>query len=84
MKALPVSAGLRKFFPVPPKSSLPTTIPKAIPLAACHNGLSGGQLRENSTVETNAPSFISCLLIVANIASQAIPTTKTVAYIGKK
>ena len=78
MKALPVSAGFKKFFPVPPKNSLPTTIPNAIPVAACHNGISGGQLSENNTVETKAPSLISCLLMVAKIASQAIPTTKTV------
>ena len=78
MKALPVNAGLRKFFPVPPKNSLPTTIPNAIPEAACHSGMSGGQLSENNTVDTKAPSLISCLLTVAKIASQAIPTIKTV------
>ena len=49
-----------------------------MPEAACQSGMSGGQLSENNTVETNAPSLISCLLIVAKIASQAIPTTKTV------
>ena len=78
MKALPVNAGLRKFLPVPPKNSFPTTIPNAIPVAACQSGMSGGQLKEKRTVETKAPSFISCLLTVAKIASHAMPTTKTV------
>ena len=63
---------------MPPKSSFPTTIPKAIPLAACHKGISGGQLSENRTVDTNAPSLISCLLIVEKIASHAIPVMNTV------
>ena len=46
--------------------------------------MSGGQLRENKTVETNAPSLISCFLTIANKASQAIPTVNTTKYIGKK
>ena len=64
--------------PVPPKISLPITSPNVIPRAACHKGKSGGQLNENKTVDTNAPSFISCFLTTANIVSQPIPTTNTV------
>ena len=45
--------------------------------------MSGGQLRENKTVETNAPSLISCFLTTANKASQAIPTVNTTKYIGQ-
>ena len=48
-----------------------------MPNAACHSGKSGGQLNENKTVDTKAPSFISCFLTMANKASHAIPTAKT-------
>ena len=71
-------AGFKKFLPVPPNISLPITRPKVIPIAACHNGKSGGQLKEKRMVDTKAPSLISCFLTIANKASQPIPTTKTV------
>ena len=74
--ALPVKAGFRKFFPVPPKISLPITRPTLIPKATCHNGASGGQESAKRMVVTNAPSLISCFLITANIISQPIPTMK--------
>ena len=73
-----MSAGLRKFLPVPPNISLPITRPKVIPIAACHKGKSGGQLNENKIVDTKAPSLISCFLTIAKTASHPIPTTKTV------
>ena len=69
---------------MPPNISFPITKPKVIPIAACHSGKSGGQLNENRIVDTKAPSLISCFLTIANKASQAIPTTNTVIYIGRK
>ena len=54
------------------------TNPNVIPRAACHKGMSGGQLNENKTVDTKAPSLISCFLTTANKVSQPIPTTNTV------
>ena len=63
---------------------MPITNPKVIPSAACHKGISGGQLRENKTVDTKAPSFISCFLITAKTTSQPIPTINTTTYIGMK
>ena len=36
------------------------------------------QYNENKTVDTNAPSLISCFLTTANSVSQPIPTTNTV------
>ena len=78
-KALPVKAGLRKFFPVPPKTSLPITIPKVMPMAACHKGKSGGQLRAKRIEDTKSPSLISCLRTTANKISHKIPTAKVTA-----
>ena len=63
---------------MPPNISFPITKPNDIPIAACHNGISGGQLSENKTVDTKAPSLISCFRTIANKASQAIPTAKTI------
>ena len=83
-KALPVKAGFRKFLPVPPNISLPITNPNDIPIAACQRGISGGQLKEKRTVDTNAPSFISCFRTIAKSVSQAIPTINTTIYIGRK
>ena len=76
-KALPVKAGFKKFFPVPPNISLPITKPTAIPRAACQSGAFGGQDKANKTVVTKAPSLTSCLLMRAKINSQPIPTAKT-------
>ena len=55
-KALPVKAGFRKFFPVPPKISFPITTPKLIPIATIQSGKSGGQLSENKIDVTKNPS----------------------------
>ena len=41
------SAGLTKFIPVPPNTSLPSTTPKLMPSAACHNGVVGGRISGN-------------------------------------
>ena len=84
IKALPVKAGFKKFLPVPPNTSLPITIPKVIPIAACHKGKSGGQLRANKIEETNNPSLISCFLTTAKRISHKIPTANVTAYIGIK
>ena len=73
-KALSAKAGFKKFFPVPPKISLATTIPKLIPTATCHNGASGGQQSAKRTVVTKAPSLISCPLTIAKTTSHNIPT----------
>src|SRR5690554_7230999 len=54
--ARPVSAGFRKFLPVPPNTSLPITTPKVIPRATCHNGMVGGQMSANSTEVTKKRS----------------------------
>ena len=64
---------------MPPKISLPITIPNVIPKAACHKGRSGGQLRANKTEDTKKPSLISCFLIIANKISHDIPTKNVVA-----
>ena len=77
--ARPVNAGFKKFLPVPPKTSLPITIPNVIPMAACHRGKSGGQLKANKIEDTNNPSFISCLRTTAKRISQRIPTANVTA-----
>ena len=84
MKALPVKAGFKKFFPVPPKISFPTTKPKLIPKATCHRGASGGQHKANKIVVTKAPSLISCPLTTEKSISQAIPTMNVTKYMGIK
>lgn len=69
-----VSAGLRKFLPVPPNTSLPIITPKVIPTAACQRGIVGGRVNGNSNPVTKNPSFISCPLITAPRNSHASPT----------
>ena len=58
-KALPVRAGFRKFFPVPPKTSFPITTPNAIPNATCHSGAEAGIVRAKSIELTKNPSLTS-------------------------
>ena len=69
---------------MPPKISLPITIPKVMPIAACHKGISGGQVKANKIVVTKAPSLISWFLMLAKSASQAMATINTTRYIGIK
>src|SRR5690554_3740429 len=83
-KARPVNAGLRKFLPVPPNTSLPITTPKLIPRATCHKGMLGGQIRANKMEVTKKPSFTSWPRFMANSTSQKPPTTKVTAYTGIK
>jgi hypothetical protein len=75
---------LRKFFPVPPNTSLPSTTPKLIPRATCHNGTDGGRVRANSTEVTKKPSLTSWRRMLANSTSQKPPTMKVVRYTGRK
>ena len=69
---------MRKFFPVPPNTSFPTTTPKAIPKATCHKGVEAGKVSAKSMEETKKPSLTSCPLIVANVTSHIPPAIKVV------
>ena len=41
-----------KVFPVPPKTSFPTTMPNEMPNATCHNGIVGGNVSGNNNPVT--------------------------------
>ncbi len=73
-----------KFMPVPPNTSLPNTTPKLMASAACHNGVSGGQISGNSRPVTKKPSLTSSLRRTAKPTSQPRPTTIVTAYSGTK
>ena len=75
MIARAASAGLMKFMPVPPKTSLATTTPKLMPSAASHRGSVGGQMSGKSMPVTKKPSFTSSFLTIAKPTSQVSPTT---------
>jgi hypothetical protein len=78
-----VSAGLRKFIPVPPKISLPTTTPKEIPMATCQRGVVAGRIRGKSIQVTKNPSLTSCLRTMANNTSQRPPATMVTITMGR-
>ena len=40
----PTSAGLKMFLPVPPNTSLPRTMPTAMPTTTIQNGIVGGRI----------------------------------------
>ena len=69
---------MRKFLPVPPKTSFAITTPKLMPSATCQSGVSGGRVRANSTEVTKKPSLTSCLRTDAKRTSQKPPTMKVV------
>ena len=73
-----------KFMPVPPKTSLPSTTAKLTASAACHSGVSGGQISGNSSPVTKKPSFTSSLRTMAKATSQLKPTTMVTTYSGMK
>ena len=68
--------------PVPPKISLPTTMPKEMPKATCHSGTVGGRTSGNSMPVTRKPSFSSCFRTTANSSSQRPPAAKVTIRIG--
>ncbi len=78
-----MSAGLKMFMPVPPKISLPTITPKAMPSATCQSGMVGGSTSGNSMPVTRKPSLISCLRTTANRASQLPPTANVTSSTGR-
>ena len=55
--ALPVSAGLKTFEPIPPKSPFATTTATAAPMTTIHTGIVGGQTSASITPETQAERF---------------------------
>ena len=57
INARATSAGLRKFIPVPPKTSLLKMIEKTHATATIHSGISGGNINGINIAVTNAPSF---------------------------
>ena len=73
-----VRAGLRMFIPVPPKISLPTTTPKAMPRATCQSGMSGGSVSGKSSEVTRNPSLISCFARTAEKIASSVPPTMIV------
>ncbi|OPZ06975.1 MAG: hypothetical protein BWZ10_02925 [candidate division BRC1 bacterium ADurb.BinA364] len=69
--------------PVPPKTSLPITTPKLMPIATCQRGIVGGQISGKSIPVTKKPSFTSCFLTTAKRTSQAPPTAKVTISTGR-
>ena len=79
----PLRQGLKSFLPVPPKISLPITIPKEIPRATCHKGIAGGNVNGNNNPETRNPSLISCLRVIAKSTSKNHQRRKRLAILVK-
>ncbi len=65
MNARAVIAGLKMFFPNPPNTILPKTIPNAIPTIAIQRGIVGGRLRAKMVAETKSDSVIRILYFFA-------------------
>ncbi len=79
MNARPARAGLRKFIPVPPKTSFAITTPKLMPSAACHRGAVAGSVRGKMRPVTRKPSLISWRRTIAKRTSQDPPTAMVTA-----
>jgi hypothetical protein len=73
MNALPTSAGLKMFFPKPPKTILPKTTPKIIPTAAIQKGSAGGIIIAKSIFVTKTDDETCWLYFFAKAYSDKNP-----------
>jgi hypothetical protein len=83
MRHLPTIAGLKIFWPNPPKTIFPMATPETMPMMAIQKGMVGGREREKIRHVTKTADVTGFASRKVKRASVAIPKRKTVAIKAK-
>ena len=79
MKHLPTIAGLKTFWPNPPKAIFPMATPVTMPMMAIQKGMEGGREREKIRHVTKTADVTGFASRKVKRASVVMPKRKTIA-----